>query len=245
MARQLLVLLLALLLTACGDSAPPPTATLVPATTPSSSSPTAPPATSPPAAGNPLKVIQQHQYPHVSQFHIIGLVQNTGSEPLQQAIVQADIRDATNATIATDTDTLGFVLPPNGTAPFRLILTSPVPPTATVLLKTQSATTWGGLGKIPVLLDGLVAEGTHITPSDLTTKVTGRVRNGSKTPAFNTNVVVAAYDAGGQLVDVDPGSFIGGVNPLPVGEETPFEVFLVRQDVTIDHVEVLVYTSPK
>jgi hypothetical protein len=237
MRRVLFLLFLCLIggiISACGDS-PLANTPISPANTPTNTVST-------------VQIVQQVQYSTADQLIIIGTVRNTGAETLNQVRITAEIRDTSGATVATGGDSfLQFAaLPPNMTAPFQIVLgNNSGSITGTVLLQARGAIPRPGLGYPLSPVAGLVAEGIHVgTPESAGTLLTGRVHNGSTTSSNNTTIFATAYDAQDHVVDVTQG-FIGGINPLPAGQETPFNRYFFRQGVAIQRVDVLVMQQPQ
>ncbi|MGI8588816.1 MAG: FxLYD domain-containing protein [Chloroflexia bacterium] len=210
--------------------------------TPVIASPTtaSPPAVS--AAGNPsVKILDQTEYADsIGIDHVIGVIQNTGTGPVDQIKVVASWNDASGATVATGDDNLLslVILAPGQKAPFDVDLLAKAPVNAKLQMQTQAASyDPNGLILFPPA-QGLTVEGDKLGKGSFSTTVTGRVVNKGKLPATLVGILVIGYDAKGKVIDVADGS--PELDPIAPGANSPFSVDLRRSDVKVAKYELLV-----
>lgn len=166
----------------------------------------------------------------------LGAVQNPGSSPLTQVVVEVSLFDANGVLLARQAaNTQLDVILPGELAPFAVLFETPPKSFAQYQVVPISG--------VPLTGDtryyfDLQAFDLHGSLEGLATyRVTGQLRNTGSVDAESIRLVTVAYNAENQVLAQRQVNM--AVNLLRVGAITPFQIDLIIPAGTVDHFEVL------
>ncbi len=166
----------------------------------------------------------------------LGAVENPGSIPLTEVVVEASLLGANGELLAREAAyTQLDVVMPNQSVPFAVLFTDPPAEFAQFQVVPVSAAPLLGESRYYFDLEPLETrgspEGTAIY------RVSGQLRNYGGADAAAIRLVTVAYDASNRVLAQRQAEL--AVNILKAGAITPFEIDLLIPAGTVDHFEVL------
>ena len=155
--------------------------------------------------------------------YVVGVAKNTTDQPISNISVSAALLTSDGSIAGQDdTNISGFdAVPPRGTFPFFVLIDLPGP--GWTHAQVQLGGTVGAIdsGRMSPYLD-LIGEATEARPSVAGYDVSGRIRNVGSGAAQYVSYVVIAYDAAGNILDMEP-SMVTGTDSIPAGSAAVFQ----------------------
>lgn len=166
----------------------------------------------------------------------LGAVENPGSTPLTEVVVEASLLDANGVLLAREAAyTQLDVVMPDQAVPFAVLFTDPPAEFAQYQVEPVSAVPLLGESRYYFDLEPL---DTHGSPEGTSIyRVSGQLRNYGGSDASAIRLVTVAYDAQNQVLAQRQAEL--AVNVLKAGATTPFDIELLIPAGTVDHFEVL------
>ena len=167
----------------------------------------------------------------------LGTVENPGTVPLTEVVVEASLLDANGVLLAREAAyTQLDVVMPGEAVPFAVLFTSPPAEFAQFQTIPVSAVPLVGDTRYYFDIEPLELRG---SPEETSTyRINGQLHNYGDFDANSIRLVTVAYDADNQVLAQRQVEL--AVNILKAGATTPFEIDLLIPAGTVDHFDVLV-----
>ena len=157
----------------------------------------------------------------IGDYHIVGEVQNTGSNTVSFVQITATYYNSNNQVVDTQFTYASLsYMQPNAKSPFDIIETTStlVPEISTYKLQVSST------------ISGSIQQGLEITSNSSYTDdigdlhIVGQIQNTGSATSSDTEIFATCYDSSGTVVDT--GIAFANPDPVPSGSTSPFEIII-------------------